>query len=136
MIDHRLVRGFKQLSVILGLIIGIVGGVGSLIYVLYRVAMFNRSVYAIIFYIALCGLIVFYTFRGIQKKLLTSVLLKVARVLVKISVILCIVSAVMLYGALVVRYPVGGGIATAFLITLIIIAGLRFRFFTFFRKIF
>jgi hypothetical protein len=100
------------------------------------VATFNRSVYAIIFYIALCGLIVFYTFRGIQKKLLTSVLLKVARVLVKISIILCIISAGLLYGALIVRHPIGGGIATPFLITLIIIAGLKFKFFTFFRKIF
>jgi hypothetical protein len=136
MIDQRLVRGLKKLFVIIFLIIGIVGGIGLLIYALYRVATFSKSIYAIIFYIALCCLIVFYAYKGIRKKVLSTVLLKLARVFMKILVILCIVSAIMLYGSLVVRYPIGGGIATPFLITLLLIGGLRFNIFSFFKKIF
>ena len=136
MIDHRFVRGLKQLFIIVLLIIGIVGGIGSLIYVLFKVATYSRSIYAVIFYIALCCLILFYTYKGVRKKVLSTVFLKLARVFIKTIVIICIVSAVMLYGALVARYPVGGGIATPFLITILLIGGLRFNIFSFLKKLF
>ena len=136
MIDHRFVRGLKQLCIIILLIIGIVGGIGSLIYVLLKVATYSRSIYAVIFYIALCCLILFYTYKGVRKKVLSTVFLKLARVFIKIIVIICIVSAVMLYGAGVVRYPLVGGIATPFLITILLIGGLRFIIFSFLKKLY
>jgi hypothetical protein len=136
MANHRLAEGLKRLFIIFLLVMGIAGGVGFIIYALYRVATLSKSIYAVIFYSALFGLIVFYVFRGIQKQLLGKVFLGIARVLMKIAVILSIVSAVMLYGAFVVRHPIGGGIVTPFLITILVIGGLRFRLFSFLNKIF
>jgi hypothetical protein len=136
MASQRLAEGLKRLFIIFLLVMGIAGGVGLIIYALYRVATLSKSIYAIIFYSALFGLIVFYVFKGIQKKLLVKVFLRIARVLMKIAVIVCIVSAVLLYGAFVVRHPIGGGIMTPFLITLLITGGLRFKLFSFLNKIF
>ena len=109
-------------------------GMGGLVYGLYRVAVISKSVYAIVFYIALGGLIGFYVVRGFRKKLLFKIFIRMATALVKLLFILFCIVCVVLYAAFVVRFPIAGAAVSPILIALIIFSFLRLKIGIFLRK--
>lgn len=112
----------------------IFAGMGGLVYGLYRVAVISKSVYAVVFYIALGGLIVFYVVRGFRKKLLLKIFIRMATALVKLLFILFCIVCIVLYAAFVVRFPVAGAAVSPILIALIIFSFLRLKIGIFLRK--
>ena len=127
---HR-VRRF--LGVVL-LFCAVLGGMGGLVYGLYRIAVISKSIYAVVFYSALGGLVVFYLLSGIKKKLLVKVMARIASVLVRLLFILFCIACVLLYGAFVVRFPVAGAAVTPILLALIIISFFKLKIGNFLRK--
>lgn len=112
----------------------IFAGMGGLVYGLYRVAVISKSVYAVVFYIAFGGLIVFYVVRGFRKKLLSRIFIRITAALVKLLFILFCIVCVVLYAAFVVRFPVAGAAVSPILIVLIIFSFLRLKIGVFLRK--
>jgi hypothetical protein len=126
----------KQFFSVVLLFCAIFGGMGGLVFGLYRIAVFSRSIYAVVFYIALAGLVGFYVFRGIRKKLILKVLVKFAFALGKLFFILFCIACVMLYGAFVVRFPVIGAVVTPVVAALIIFYFSRLKIGSFLHKCF
>lgn len=128
------IHGIRQFLSAVLLISLIFAGMGGLVFGLYRVAVISKSVYAVVFYIAFGGLIVFYVIRGFRKKLLSRIFIRMAAALVKLLFILFCIVCVVLYAAFVVRFPVAGAAVSPILIALIIFSFLRFKIGVFLRK--
>jgi len=109
-------------------------GMGGLVFGLYRVAVISKSVYAVVFYIAFGGLIVFYGIRGFRKKLLSKIFIRMAAAMVKLLFILFCIVCVVLYAAFVVRFPVAGAAVSPVLIALIIFSFFKLKIGVFLRK--
>ncbi len=126
----------KRFLIIILLVVSIIAVVAILIYGFYRIAVYSRSLYSIVFYIALSGLFIYYVCRSIRKKRFTKVLLKITKVLSKIVIILFIVAFIILYGAFFIRYPLIGFIVTPVLIFAVIVANSKLSLFSLFKKYF
>ena len=98
------------------------------------VAVISKSVYAVVFYIAFGGLIVFYGIRGFRKKLLSKIFIRMAAAIVKLLFILFCIVCVVLYAAFVVRFPVAGAAVSPVLIALIIFSFFKLKIGVFLRK--
>ena len=130
----RAIHSIRQFLSAVLLFCLIFAGMGGLVYGLYRVAVISKSIYAVVFYSAFGGLIVFYVVRGFRKKLLLKILVRIATALVKLLFILFCIVCIVLYAAFVVRFPVAGAAAGPILIALIMFFFLRLKIGIFFRK--
>ena len=110
-VSHARRHVLRGLSLLL-LYPAILGGMGAFVYGLYSIAARNRSVYGIVFYIAFGGLVLFFVLKAIRNGAIRRVLLKIAIVLIKLTLVLFCISAVMLYAAFVIRHPVIGASLT------------------------
>lgn len=128
--DANLWRGLS----VVGLFCAIFAGMGGLVFGLYRIAVFSGSIYAFVFYIALGGLVIFFLLKGIRKKLLLKVLVRMAAVLIKLLFIIFCIACVLLYGAFFVRFPVAGAIVTPVVGALTVFCFIRLKIGAFLKK--
>jgi len=102
---HETLNFLKGLFILLALSSGITAAIGLFIYSLYRVAIYSRQVYTIVFTSAL-GCIIFYFFwRVTKKRKVVRVLLSFFRIMSSIMIVLLICGLFLGYGAFTVRYP-------------------------------
>lgn len=135
-IKSRISQFLKSFLLILLFILMVVGVLGIFIYILYKVAIFSRTLYSIMFYAGLMSFLIYFIFRSIGKKIFSHILLKLLRFLIVIIFFSLILALIMIYGAFVVRYPIIGiAIAPVFLFFMIFIVS-KVHISTFFKKYF
>jgi hypothetical protein len=110
--------------------------IGIVIYVLHRVAEFDKTLYAYIYLGVTAALFIYLVVRLIRKKLLGGSLLKVTWVLVVLITICGIAAAVLLYGSLFFRFPIAGYISAPFVIFGLIVLLPRMNLLQKLRKLF
>jgi hypothetical protein len=126
----------KQFFVILLFVLSVAAFLGGLVYVLYCVAQYSRSLYGYIFFAFLCGVVVYFVVRGAQKKQLAPVLLKTVRFFYVLFLVLIFFSICMLYAGFVVRFPKIGIALTPVLIFVCIFAASKWRLFSWVKKVY
>jgi hypothetical protein len=126
----------KQFFVILLFVLSVVAFLGGLVYVLYRVAAFSRSLYGYIFLAFLCGVVVYFIVRGALKKQLAPVLLKAVRFFYVLFLVLFFFSVCMLYAGFIVRFPQIGIALTPVLVFVCIFAASKWKLFSWVRKVY
>jgi len=112
----KTIKVLKRFLFIFLFILSSASVMGIIVYGLFRVAVFNKRIYSFLF-VAVCAVVLFYfTCRAVRRKNLSSVLLKIAKPVVVIIAAGTVLSAVMLFGGFIIRYPVLGSISAPFLI--------------------
>jgi len=84
---------------------------GGIIYGLYRVAIFDKAVYGIIFTLAAAAFIGFAVYRAVRVRKLRPFLVKCAHSLTSILTVLLLISGVMGCGAFIMRMPLAGSLS-------------------------
>ncbi len=139
MTDNRYIlrtagRFFKNLLILILMIVAIVSAAGIFIYALYRIAVFSTALYSALFTIILSGFLIFFTVRSIKRKRFNKIVVKTIKFLISAGLMLFIIAAVVLYGAFFIRYPVPGLIVAPVLIVLISFVGIKWKLFSAYRK--
>ena len=125
-----IVRIIKQFFLFIIFTVLFVGIIGAFIYGLYRITVFNKTIYSYLIALVIGGACIYFVFRTISKKIFTRVILKLLRFFYTLVLFLFFLSLIMLYGAFFVRYMRIGIIITPFLIGLIIYAAAKWDIFS------
>jgi cytochrome c oxidase assembly factor CtaG len=92
-------------------ICSVVGLIGIIAYGLFRIAEFDKSLYAWLYLIVAAILLVYGLFRLVRKGSFLPMMRRVSWIFIVIFVVCAIISAALLYGALFIRHPVIGVIS-------------------------
>jgi hypothetical protein len=98
----------KRAAVALGFLLSVVVVVGLIVYLLYRVAVFDKETYALLFYGCSAALFTYFVYRALRRHTLIRVVLRVLRVLLVMTTVCGVVFAYALLGGLIVRRPFVG----------------------------
>lgn len=133
---NTLSRLSENVLLIVVLSISVVAFIGSFTYALYRLALYSKKLYALIFLVVAVAFFCFSMVRSIKDNSLSKKSKKLLKMLIMLLLILSILGLVMLYGAFLVRFPwVGAAIAPIFIFMTIFIAA-RWKLSSFFKRYF
>jgi hypothetical protein len=79
--------------------------IGGLVYGLYRIAVFDKRIYAYLFLLVAAALFMYLVFALIKRKKIIAVLRKLAWGVLVLSISCIVLSLAVLYGSLFVRFP-------------------------------
>jgi hypothetical protein len=108
-----------QVLMVFFFIIASMAGISAIGFALFRIAIFSKRLYGLIFMAAAGGIFGWACYRLIRQRLALKVLMKVLRVVVLCCTVILIIIAFALCGAFILRYPFFGSILTALLIFLV-----------------
>ncbi len=115
---HKTIEILKRMIVVFLFVLSEACIVAAVVYGLFRIATFDKRVYAW-FFLAVSAILFFYLmYRIVRKKLLSKILLKIAWILFLICFIAALVAVALLYGSLFVRVPLIGFISVPVVIFL------------------
>ncbi len=113
---RRAVIVLQRILTAAAFVAAVIGVIGVFVYLLFRVAVFDRQVYAYLYLAAVVVLFVYLLVRIIKRKLIVVVLLRVLWVLIVIASVCSVLAAIFLYGSLCFRYPIVGFISAPIII--------------------
>lgn len=126
----------KRIFIAFLFILSVICLVGVIIYSLFRIAVFDNRLYGYIYLVVSVGLFLYFIYRLIRGKKLSSVIHKIAWAFVMICVVLIVIAVALLYGSLFVRFPLIGYISAPILIFCIIVFLPRINIFSTLKKYF
>jgi hypothetical protein len=114
---YRMSLVVRRVLTIIGVALALAAFMTGTVYGLYRIALFSKQVYAIVFFCAAGLLAAFFVYQALCHGLLKRILLKTARVLAYILLVSGVACAFALIGGLAMRIPLAGlaaGLAALF----------------------
>lgn len=127
-------RILKRMAIILLTASATVGLVGGITYGLYRIALFDKDVYAAVFFAAFGALVAFFIYRAVRKGYMKRVLIKTIRALTLVLLVCAIIAAFFLLGGLILRRPLIGIAAAPILFFSVMYLLPRFKVTAFFER--
>lgn len=106
----------NQVLMVFFFIIISMAGISVIGFALYRIAIFSKKLYGLLFLAVAAGFLGWTCYRLIRQKSALNVLMKILRAIMLGCTVIFIVIAFALCGAFILRYPVFGSILTAVLI--------------------
>lgn len=119
-----------QVLMVFFFIIASMAGISAIGFALFRIAIFSKRLYGLIFLATAGGIFGWTCYRLIRQKLALKVLMKVLRVVVLGCTVVLIIIAFVLCGAFILRYPFLGSILTAGIIFLVVYIIPKFHVFS------
>jgi hypothetical protein len=130
-----ILKVFKNIVLVVLIILAVAALVGVFVYSLYRLATASRTLYSYIFLGVFSITILFFVARSIRRKTFLHIALKFARFFYGLIIFGAVLGILALLGAFLIRFPVAGAIAAPFVIGGVIVLFLKWRPFHIFKNI-
>ncbi len=131
---HRTFQVINRVAAILAVSLVVVGMVGGIVYGLYRIALYSRDVYGLVFFAVAGVTFAYFLYRAIRVGVLKRILLKTARALLILLLVCGVISIFALLGGLVIRRQVAGSAAAAAALAAVVYLMPRLKVSSFFER--
>jgi hypothetical protein len=100
----------------LGFVVAVIGVIGAVVYLFFRIAVFDRKVYAYLYLAVAALFFVYVLILLLRRKLIGTMLLRISWVFIVMLSVCAILAAIFLYGTLFIRYPFAGSVTAPVLV--------------------